>query len=373
MKKVKICFVFRTPGGPMDRRALYFKKYLENAGNFIVTIVRKNKLPHKSTGTILPLVRMLSEIKKESPDLVYALDGAGYAALVGLFSKFLFKNKFVVDTGDLSYESEKISRQHNLIRLQIVRLIEEMALKYADAIVVRGSYHKEYLEKRGYQNIFFIPDGVDTSFSKPVDSFPLRLKLNLENKLVIGIMGVSTYSKIWKITRGWELIWLLKELKNEPIFGLYIGGGTGLEYLKKWAREFKILDKILFLGQIPYEGVPKYLSLIDLCLLTMPPRQFAWVRTTGKLTEYLAAGKFIIGSNLKGNAKEDVEKIGLILPHKGGFDQEYIKAMAQIIKKILKNRQILEKGKKGIQIAKEKYEFRVLAQKLAQILPVVVS
>jgi glycosyltransferase involved in cell wall biosynthesis len=195
----------------------------------------------------------------------------------------------------------------------------------------------------------------------------LRKKFKLQNKLIIGIIGISVYAKEWKITRGWELVWLIKEMKDKPVVGMYIGGGSGIPYLKKWANNFGIQEKIIFVDQIPYAEVPKYVSLFDVCLLTMPNHPTSWIRTTGKLTEYLSAGKFIIGANLKGNAKEDVEKVGVLLPYQGGFDQEYINKITSLIKKILKKPEILRKGLNGIKIAREKYDYKILSKRLAKI------
>ena len=51
---------------------------------------------------------------------------------------------------------------------------------------------------------------------------------------------------------------VLKEIRNAEF--RVIGGGCRREYLKKLAKKAGVLDKIDFMGPIPYDEVPKYLA-----------------------------------------------------------------------------------------------------------------
>jgi len=282
-------------------------------------------------------------------------------------SKIVWNKKFIIDTGDLAYELAKSSSDRNVWVLWLIRLIEWMALRMADAIIVRGSYHKLLLERLGYRRVFHIPDGVDTQFSRPMDVSDLRESLGLEDYLVIGVMGSTIWNSKLKMCYGWELLEVLKILKGYSVKGMLIGDGSGLRRLKERAKEYGIEDNVIFTGWLDYSLIPKYANLFDIAISTQTNNVVGKVRTTGKIPEYLACGKYIIATAV-GEAKKIIKENGTLLPYRGSKDESYPARIAQEIMKILSDPYCLNQGVKGVEIARERFDYRKLCQNLFCIL-----
>ena len=77
-----------------------------------------------------------------------------------------------------------------------------------------------------------------------------------------------------------------------------IGGGSGVPHLKALCKLYEIEDRILFLDHIPYDELPQYLNLLDICLSTQTNNLVGQVRTTGKLPLYLATRPYILASDV---------------------------------------------------------------------------
>src|SRR5439155_17871072 len=103
--------------------------------------------------------------------------------------------------------------------------------------------------------------------------------------------------------------------------GVVIGDGSGLPILRARCREYGIEDRVLFLGRLPYEELPRYLGLIDVCLSTQTNDLVGQVRTTGKLPLYLAAGRYVLASRVGEAAR--VLDADMLVDHDGQVDTGY--------------------------------------------------
>jgi len=363
MKKKKIVvLVYEYYKSPMGTRARNLFKYFPKDKYEISIVYRKSN-------NFIDAIRFVHATSTKRPDVIYMIN----IGLPSLSASFLMKCipfkkvQIIVDTGDLMYSTLKKYFSLNIFLLGLIKIVEQASFNISDKIVVRGSYFKKYLVKRGYKNVHFIPDGVDTNFSKPMDVKNLRKKLGLDGYLTIGVMGTLNYSKKYDLCYGWELVEVLKYLKNLPVKGIIIGDGVGLEILKNKASAYGVLDKLTFMGKLPYSKIPKYLNLIDICLLTVANDVQNRVRTTGKLPEYLACGRFIIASDV-GEAKKVIKANGILVPYKGMKDFNYVKKLSREIKRVFAKKSMLDKGSLGVNIAKEKYEYKKLSGRLKAVL-----
>ncbi len=345
---------------PMGIRAQYFKKFLP-ASEVEVNIEYRSK--NKSM-SILIFLRNIYRIKTE---IIYVLNTAYSGAITGIVSKFLWNKKLIIDTGDVAYELAKSSSDRKVLVLWLIWLIERVTLRVADVIIVRGSYHKLLLERIGYNKVFHIPDGVDTQFSKPMNVSNLREKLGLRDHLVIGVMGSTNWSPRLKMCYGWELLEILKILKGYPIKGILIGDGSGLRRLKERAKEYGIEDAIVFTGWLDYSLIPKYINLFDIAISTQTNNIVGEVRTTGKIPEYLACGRYIIATAV-GEAEKIIKKNGILVPYHGLKDEDYPPRVAHEIMNILSEPSCLDQGIKGVEIAKKMFDYRKLCQDLSYVL-----
>lgn len=358
-RSVTICFLVNgARESAVGERARRLSQPLEPAPEV--------KILYRQRSRLLSLLDFLKGLRQFDPDVVYVLN-IGYAgAGAALLAKPLLGFRLIVDTGDVVYELDKLIRVRTSLGIQCVRALEKLALEAADVIVVRGSYHKSFLESLGYTRVFHIPDGVDTSFSMPLNVSELRERLDLEGYLTVGVMGSTIWSERLQMCYGWELVEILKLLKDQPVKAVMVGDGTGLSVLREQARQEGLEDRIVFTGRVPYAEIPRYVNLMDICLSTQTDNLVGQVRTTGKLPEYLACGRYILAT--------DVGEAKLVLPehmlvrYEGVKDATYPARLAERIAAILENPVLLEDGAEGVATAKTLFDYRVLGKRLEKIL-----
>ena len=242
------------------------------------------------------MLRFLAALLYTRPKVCYVFDMAYSGVVAALIYKRLTGRRVVIDTGDaITALAQSMGRSPTGVRL--TRWLEERSLTAADRIVVRGSYHKEWLAERGVA-AEVIPDGVESSLIGIPDADPLRKQYGLDGVLTVGLVGSVVWNPRLQTCYGWDLIELIRILKDRPVKGVLIGDGSGLPVLRARCQECGVADRVVFLGRVAYEELPLRLGLIDVCLSTQTNDLVGQVRTTGKLPLYLAAGRYILASRV---------------------------------------------------------------------------
>jgi glycosyltransferase involved in cell wall biosynthesis len=249
-------------------------------------------------------------------------------------------------------------------------VLENFALRVADSIVVRGSFHQRLLSQEGIKAAV-IQDGVDTQRFMGEFANNLRRQYELDGLLTVGLVGSSVWSEKLQMCYGWELVETLRLLKDKPVMGIMIGVGSGIGRLKDLCREYGIGDKIIFINYVPYEQLPRYLGLIDICLSTQTNDLVGQVRTTGKLPLYLAAGRYILASNV-GEAALVLDK-EMLVDYEGVKDGQYPRKLAERITKLLEHPEILGRAAGNLALAKEHFDYSILSERLHQCLETAIS
>jgi len=281
------------------------------------------------------------DLQQFPADLLYVCNTAIPGAPLALSWRLTRGLPFILDTGDAVYEMARRSGIGAGLRLPLLWLVETLAQRYASAIVVRGTRHREHLKSLGHQRVELIRDGyAEQSTATPAAVNQLRQSLGLENHFVVGLMGSLVYSPKLGICYGWDLIKALRELRDLPVVALVIGDGNGREWLESRAREAGVLDRIRFCGRIPYQDVPVYLRLMDVALSTQTNNLPGQVRTTGKLPEYMAAERFILASRV-GEAALVLPDL-MLLDYVGDVDEHYPRRLAERIRLLQARPELLE-------------------------------
>lgn len=272
----------------MGERARTFARELANDFDF--------KIVYRQRGKIGSAFQMLRELIRLKPRVVYVLDMAASGVLAACAYRMLGGAKWIVDTGDTIVELGR-ALGRGPVAMALTRLLEWVSLHFSSAVVVRGSYHKELLAKRGIQATF-IPDGVDVEqFAPPLDLPPK----GLNDPVVIGIVGSLAWSPKRNTCYGWDLLDIVAHMRDRvarPVRGIVVGDGDGLERLKARCRELGLEDLVQFPGRVPYAELPGWIHKMDVCLSPQTDDVVGHVRTSGKLPLYLAANRFILASRV---------------------------------------------------------------------------
>jgi glycosyltransferase involved in cell wall biosynthesis len=342
--------------GAMGHRARAFAAQLR--GDYDLRIF------YRRGGKGLALARFVRDLAAFRPRACYVLDmaAAGVGA-AGLY-KHLTRCRLVIDTGDAIGELA-CSLGRGPVGVRLTRCLESYGLRAADRVVVRGTYHRHWLARRGV-DAEVIQDGVETDLFMPQPVPDLRHQLGLEGQLTVGLVGSSVWSERLQTCYGWDLVELLRLLRDRPVAGVMIGGGSGIPVLQARCREYGIEGRVRFLGYTPYEHLPRYLNLLDVCLSTQTNDLVGQVRTTGKLPLYLACGRYILASRVGEAAR--VLGDGMLVDYEGLVDRAYPHRLAERVAQVLRQPELLAAGRPLVEVARTAFDYRVLAQRVRRVI-----
>ncbi|MBC8030781.1 MAG: glycosyltransferase [Pyrinomonadaceae bacterium] len=330
-------------------------------------------IAYRTDSKIRSILSFFNFLVRLRPTATYVFDVSYSGILSAGFYRLVFGNCLIVETGDAITELVRSSGSRGIPGVWLTQFLENTAFWIADRVVVRGTFHQELLARQGI-GADVIQDGVDTGKFALADAGKLRKEHGLEGVLTIGLLGSSIWSEKLQMCYGWELvetIGLLADSGGEGnmvrgIKGIMIGGGSGILRLKARCRELGIEDRIIFLDFIPYEQLPRYLSLINVCLSTQTNDLVGQVRTTGKLPLYLAAGRYILASDV-GEAARVLEP-EMLVPYDDVKDEQYPQKLAERIRTILSHPEILDQAEANIALAKKHFDYSVLAERANRVI-----
>ena len=322
------------------------------------------RIAYRSANKVLSTFWFMWFLLLTRPAVAYVFDISYSGVLAAALYRLAFGNRMIIDTGDAITDLAR-SMGRGRIGLLLTSLLERFALRVADKVIVRGSFHRELLAGSKI-NAEVIQDGVDIASFGAEDVSQLRKHNGLEGVLTIGMVGSSVWSEKLQMCYGWELIETIRLLPDKPVKGIMIGGGSGIAQLKAWCRQYGIEDRMFFLDQVPYEHLSRYLSLIDVCLSTQTNDVVGNVRTTGKLPLYLATGRFILASNVGEASRVLPEE--MLVDYVGVKDEEYPAKLAARLESILANPQILSSGAANVSLARQHFDYSMLAKRAHRVI-----
>jgi glycosyltransferase involved in cell wall biosynthesis len=345
------------PASAMGRRASAFQKRLGERYDI--------RLAYRTRRKNLSLLRFIIFLMRARPKLCYVFDMSYSGVVSGLLYKSISRACLVIDTGDAIYDLARSTGNRGAMGLLLTRWLENISLRMADRVVVRGTFHQTLLSNRGV-DAELIQDGVESEIFTPFKVDELRKRYGLDGVLTVGILGASVWSEKLQMCYGWELIETLRLLKDAPIKGIIIGDGSGIAHLKAWCVQSGIEDRVVFFGHVPYEDLPAYINLMDVCLSTQTNDVVGRVRTTGKLPLYMASGRYILASQV-GEAVLALDS-EMLVEYEGVKDSSYPHRLADRIAELLANPEKLTRGLKNVRVARLKFDYSVLAERVANLI-----
>lgn len=299
-------------------------------------------------------------------DLLYVLNTALPGAVLAPWWSVTRGQRYLLDTGDAVFEMAKQSGVGAGLKLPWLWFFEQAAQRRASAIVVRGTRHRELLLERGLRRVEVIRDGfAEQAGATPAAVANLRRRLGLDDHFVLGVMGSTVWSPRLQICYGWDLLEALAHLRDQPVKGLIIGDGNGLDWLRQHAAELGVLGRVVFTGRIPYDEVPVHLRVMDVAMSTQTDNLPGRVRTTGKLPEYMAAERFILASRV-GEAALVLPEL-MLLNFNGEVDRGYPQRVADRVRLLCQSRELLEIRRSLPGVARQLCDYNVLSGQLADL------
>ena len=187
----------------------------------------------------------------------------------------------------------------SLVRNTVFR-ITRWNLKNSDRISTVSPVLVKKMADYGFK-ADLITNGVDLSFFSPKKTD--RKEVDAQIKPESFVIGFSGSVERWYDLMG--IIDIMPEMIKyypETIF-LIVGPGLFTAYyheLMEKVKEYRIEDRVLFLGKKEYSELPVYINAMDLCMIPLKPKQWIDIALPNKFFEYSACGKRILSTEIPG-------------------------------------------------------------------------
>lgn len=213
-----------------------------------------------------------------------------YSLPLGIKFKNRHKSKLIYDSREIY--SSLASLKSKPFKQGLLSFFEKIIIPKVDAIIVTGELDKEYLSRLYPDKPFFVIYNYPAKFEN-VESIDLRLLLELHKDTILAI-----YQGALLVGRGLEsAVQSLPFINNLHL--IIAGKGPLEEKLKDLAKSLQVLNRVHFLGSIPYTELLRYTKSCDVGLCLIEPVSFSYeLALPNKLFEYIQSGIPVLATNL---------------------------------------------------------------------------
>ena len=344
---------------------------LTKLGNNVVLFLPQIGYPSKQTISRvievplldLPIIRplcfhLLSSIFMlikviERPDIIYVRKMNSFLPL--LLAR-LFKIPTCFEIPDDPYLAYKSS---STIRGSLEKKIDKYAMQLSAHILVPSVWSKQRLHQIGkvpLAKITVVPSGTDTRLFKPMDKGKCCSGLGIDSSLnYIGFVGS------FLMTQGIDTLIDAAHTvlsKHPDTRFLLVGDGPMMKKWKAKVRQQNLQESFIFVGQVAYKNVPKYIGAMDICVA--PHRKDSPQSSPVKLFDYMACARPIVASDI-GAVREITTNSGCaLLVAPDGPDE-----LAQGVKRLIEDKKLRkEMGKKGRKYVVEHFDRKEITAEL---------
>ena len=337
---------------------------LEKQPNIQISYNNLFKIPFPRSRDFSSLWICLKAARKNTPDVIYE---RSFSPKIGVILSKILRKPLVVEINGIVEEEAKLQGTYinHKFTKNIRMKFRQLFFKSVNKIVAVTPGIKEDLYKRyniPADKIVVIPNGANTDIFRPMDQANVKEELGLEqrSKYVCFVGNLAPWQGVEYLIQASPIV---LEKVSEAKF-LIIGDGMMRSELESMVKKLGLQDKFLFTGSIPFEHVPKYINASDVCVAP-----FTRVRNEKiglsplKLYEYLACGKPVVGSNIKGvgDFLED-SNVGISF-----VSEDYI-GFARALIKLLPDRELIDTmGENGRKVVVEKYSWKNTTERVIEV------
>lgn len=279
-------------------------------------------LPIRLMARILVTVRILYHVIRLSrkAKILYTRD-----ALLGWWFHLLsaiIKLPVVFEVNGL-YGDEAVMR-HGLLGGQLRKLIgrhaERVTVHKARAIIcVTNGIRDVLAQDYGVpgERMHVVHNGVNLKLFVPTAAanrqieIKKRFSLHADDAIIVYLGRLQPWQDLPTVL---EAVGQLQIQNRNPVL-LVVGGGDQLHKLEEQAKQLPNQAKVVFVGNVPYREVPPYICLADVCVMPFTKKRNEKIGLSPiKLYSYLACGKPVVATDIKGLEFLAESQLGTLVP-----------------------------------------------------------
>lgn len=267
---------------------------------------------------------------KEEFDVVYAYQLSPITSVIpAIIYKKLHKKPLLLYCLDVWPESLKGSQLEKGIIYNLIKRLSVYIYRSADKILVTSPSFIGYIrELCSVTNVSLL---YQHSNEVPLIAVPEDLA---HYKKYTNFVFMGNIGKSQNIECVLQAISLIKERKGFRVH--IVGSGSFFAQSLKIANQLNVSDVVIFHGRKAKEEMPKYYSIADVCIVSLKDEGFVGYTIPGKLQEYMAAGKAVLGI-IKGDAQDIIinSNCGIVVSPNDCY------SLSQCINRLIKDRDSL--------------------------------
>jgi len=311
-------------------------------------------------------------IKKFNPDLIHAFNPNISGGIAGwMLAKFHAKPRrlpLALEMNDLVAQLGIMSgwTKEKSLKGRVYLFLQDNFPKLADVIITTPYIKKHLMKKSGIDadKIEIIQCGADTKKFDPAKISPEEIS-KIKHGLGLKDEKIILYCGSFNLEFGAENI--LKIIpaiaKKYDNFKLVVVGPVAEDQKNKiegMIKKLKISRYVIFAGRHPYDEMPRFISIADVCVNPFPATELCRSGSPIKVFEYMAMEKPVVHPDLE--SMEDV-----IIDGENGFlyNADNPEEMADKILYLFNDPSAAEEiGRKAREAIIKKYTWKALAEKM---------
>jgi glycosyltransferase involved in cell wall biosynthesis len=241
----------------------------------------------------------------------------------------------------------------------MVRNMERQVYSKVDRILTLTPKLSDYVVKLGanFNKVKVLPMTVDTDlFSPSDDTQDMREKWGLSRsaKVVLFMGTLFNFSGLDDFIREFSS----RIVRHSEIYLMIVGDGQQRKELENFINQWNIKN-VIITGFQPYEDMPKYINLADVCINTFIENDATRDIFPGKTVQFLACGKPLVMRPLAG------VKSMIAGENQGVVYADTAESMADRIFSLLESPAKMEAiGNNGLEYARQKHGYEKVARQL---------
>ncbi len=209
----------------------------------------------------------------------------------------LFGIKYIFDHHDANPELYESKYEKRGLFYKVLVWLEKLTFKGADVSMATNESYRDLAIRRGGmapEDVFVVRNGPDLETFKPVAPKP---ELKYGKPYLVGYVGTMSVQEGLDILL--QVADYIKRSGRDDVHFTCVGGGPGLEELRRMNREMGLEDMVDFTGRVSDADLIDILSTADVCVNPDKPCEMNDISTMIKIMEYMALSKPIVQFDLK--------------------------------------------------------------------------